>query len=287
VTQLKWSPTGDALAVALEGPDLAENGAGSGNVFVWTRDRLVRVWSAPGVQTPNIEWAPDGRSLAIWGGGLPVTVIYGDGSPDRTVDIHPAFAGNLHWSPDGSSWIFAEPTNELRGSTVSVVKVGDAQPRQLDLGQGIDNLLPVGWIDNDTVLLLDSKAAPDHSRYLKVPIAAPLAFTVVPIPDEGFAPDSNFVFSPDRTRGAYVVSGSQVVIVDVTGKYPGMHFPIDVGTDVFGVTWSPDGSQLMANTGFGVSELLLETAENGDIGRVRVAGTVDLVATGDSWQPAP
>jgi hypothetical protein len=287
VTQLEWSPSGDALAIALEGPAVPDSGVANGSVLIWTRDRLVRVWSGAGVQTPSVEWAPDGRSIAVWGGGLPVTVIYADGSPDRIVDIHPTFAGNLRWSPDGLSWIFAEPTDDLRGSVVSVVRVGDVQPRQLDLGPGAGSLTPIRWIDNDQVLLLDSRAAPGHSEYLRVPIAAPQNFTIVPVPDEGFAPDSNFVFSPDATRGAYVIPGSQVVIVDVTGSEPGPHFPVDIGTDVFRVSWSPDGSSLLVNNGYGVSELLVELATSGSIEHVTVAGTVDLIASGAPWQPTP
>lgn len=291
-TQLDWSPSGDALAIGLENPEPQQEGdpPSTGQVLIWTPNRLVRVWSALG-QQPGVEWAPDGRSIAVWmavGAENPpaVQIIFADGSPTRDINVRPT---HLKWSPDGSRWIvsqFSWPTGQRPRNDAAVVNVADGRVTPVDMG--IQSLVPVGWID-DQHLLLDATTNEADEGYIVAPLSALEGFSVVNLPAEALEPDVFIAFSPDGRHAAYVTADGDLEIADITAE-PGdsvVHVDVDGGFSP-GLAWAPDGSQviftqLVATSGsIGTYATRIVNLDGTGLRQIALGGfwTMD-----DPWQP--
>jgi hypothetical protein len=298
-TALDWSPSGDALAIAFSNPDMPYDN----QVLIWTPSRLLRVWS--GDLTPDVEWAPDGRSIAIWtatsdGSRPPATrIIFADGSPDRTFDVHPVvyWTPALQWSPDGSRWL-VEEADHLSQDTphaLSLVDLADGRVTPIDLPTGRYRL--IGWLDDERVLVLDWTDGVETQRYLDVSVAAPGSFSVVPIPQAVTSWSS--LLSPDREHVASVVegggeapAGGDLAITGLAATEVAAPVHVAPRQRAFGVAWSPDGSQVLFQTAE-------PTASEGELTRrIWIAGADgdadprqiaagDLVTLDDPWQPVP
>jgi hypothetical protein len=280
-TTLDWSPTGEALAIGIE---LFQEDPGSGEippagqVLIWTADRLVRVWLGPG-QAPHLEWAPDGRSIAVW---MPseqsgVHISFADGSPDRVIEVQPG-PDHLKWSPDGSRWIVGEIDYELQRTALSTVDVGDGRVSPINVG--IDSLSPMGWLDNSTALVYGRQGDGTGIGLLAMPVADPGAYSVTPTPDADLAP--GVAVSPDRRRLAYVTTTGDLRIVDLSDAAAA---PVDIQADGdvgTSFAWSPDGSQVVFTVGV-AAELWIANAD-GTGPRHLAAGWFPFV---DPWQPVP
>ena len=282
-TALDWSPTGDALAIGVSDED--PGGSGShGQVLIWTPDRLLRVWSVDG--TTGVEWAPDGRSLAVWMGWpltfpdpglLETRLIHADGSPDGTYPIRP-FIDGLDWSPDGSRWVVIQGTLAFddRPTTVSIVDVDDGRVTPIDLAAG--NYTTVGWIDDGRVLIRE--LTDPGVRYLAVPLAAPADFAIVPLPDEG--PNSDLALSPDGGRVAYSTTSGITILDLVTGSASQpMRLDLDVAAGDLPPSWSPDGKRLFFYSGGS------RWVVNDDGTGLRQLVTGNVHPIDDPWQPVP
>ena len=295
-TPLDWSPSGDALAMGIMTPEGSDENFGA-QLLIWTPSRLFRVWSGPG-EFPSFEWAPDGRSIAVWmpSGDQPINarIIFADGSPDRIFDVKP-YATYLKWSPDGSRWIVANVRGVYNPTSfspsVATVDLADGRVTPIDLG--ISSLQPIGWFDNDRAILLDRAA----KRYLDVPVASPERFSVVPVPEDAFHTDGFVAFSPDRRRVAYLtdvldgIGGGGVDIADIAGGSPGTPIHVDVGVEgILDVAWAPDGSHLVFTTwtlSSGRSLAIRTWVVNADGTDLRQISAGNVDAAGDPWQPVP
>lgn len=280
---LDWSPSGDALAIGLEG-HAQEDGPGyvDTHVLIWTPTKLFRVWSGAG-QAPRFEWAPDGRSIAVWLAGgesePPVVVLHADGSPDQTFGVRPSPNG-LKWSPDGTRWLVVEWSGFGTDATnaVAVVDVADGRVTPIELG--IAHLNVVCWLDDQRVLLVES-APVGQVRYLDVPVAAPQTYSVVPFPEEvvnGFY----LTLSPDRQRAAYsVTEEGSVAVADLTVPAgPPLHLPLIETGFLAEFAWSPDGSFVLLASWTGVWIVNADGAAPRQV-------AVDASPIGDPWQPVP
>ena len=293
ITSLDWSPSGDALALALagtEGPD----GQADGVVLVWTPDRLLRIWSGEG--SPRLEWAPDGRSIVLWSsdgsqgldgapGSFDTRLVFADGSPDRTFDLFPEGDG-LQWSPDGSQWIVSEAIEQdiVPDTAVSIVHVADGRTTPMNIGTG--HFRPIGWTDHQGVIIATVERGRGVTGTLDVPIADPSAYRLLFGPDE--SPGYYARPSPDGLRllgmsGADELGSGELRLFELapgaggsTGLAPGMK----VGDG--GFAWSPDGLQVV----FHALDEGLWTV-NADGGGLRQIARSGIVAVDDPWQPVP
>ena len=277
-TSLDWSPTGNALAIGFHDED--DEGT-HGQVLIWTPDRLIRVWSGTG--TPGLEWAPDGRSVAVWralplqfGGSAPpaeTRVIFADGSPDRRYGVRP-FADGFEWAPDGTRWLVIQGTVSSMPTSVSIVDVIDGRVTPIDLPTGTFDA--IGWIDDDRVLL--SELTDPGMRYLNLPVAAPADFASLPVPDEGLS--SKLVLSPDGKRVAYTTTSGLVILGLETGSTSD---PVRVAAAAGDLppSWSPDGTQVLF-TGAGASWVV---DADGTGLRQLVSGNIHPFD--DPWQAVP
>lgn len=281
-TALDWSPSGDALAVGL-----GDSEGGEGSVFLWTPTRLLRIWTGTG--TPFLEWAPDGRRLAIWSefgsdAGSETTIVHADGSPDRSFAIDPHLDG-LRWSPDGSRWIVTRSVGvPVAGTSLALVDLADGGVTPLDIdGQAVTAL---GWADEERLVVLDSTAG--AGGLLDVRLAEPRAASVVPIGDPSGSPD--LALSSDGRSLAFLLDGA-LVIADLADASTTL---VEVGggrriADV-SLAWSPDGAQVLFHTGPDqsgdtVSYGLWAVRADGSEQRQILTGNV--VAIDDPWQPLP
>jgi hypothetical protein len=271
-TTLDWSPSGDALAIGIE-----MGSKDGGQVLLWTRHRLMRVWSGPG-QAPNVEWAPDGRSIASWmpnAAPSDVQISFADGSPDRVIKLQPGRYG-LDWSPDGLRWIVAEVFYDPDRTELSVVSVPDGRVTPTDVG--ITFLSPEGWLDNERVLISGTREDGTFVGYIALPLADPAAYSIIATPDA--EPGSRAALSPDRRHLAYVTTAGAWRVVDLGN--PGAA-PVDFLTDdAVGTSfaWSPDGSQVVFTAGV-AAELWIANADGTGLQQLAV-GWFPFV---DPWQP--
>lgn len=297
ISSLDWSPSGDALAIAFRGLVETDQGLtdGDGQVLVWTRDQLFRVWSGP--DAPRMEWAPDGRSMLVWSSdgsmgpdGKPTNfdtrLIFADGSPDRAFDFFP-YGWSLFWSPDGGQWVVAEATEaDINPDTaVSLVQVADGRLTPLDVGTG--NVQPLGWTDHDSVIVRTSERGRGVTGYLEVPIADARSSRVLLGPEERL---SLYAYvSPDGTQLLYLsgmdenADGGDLNLIEMSGVGDA---PVRLaqGTTAAptGFAWSPDGSQVMFQARAGG----LWTV-NVDGSGLRQIASGDIVAVDSPWQPVP
>ena len=286
VTTLDWSPAGDALAIGVDDED--DEGT-HGQVLIWTPGRLFRVWSGDG--TPGLEWAPDGRSIAVWkawplgfGGPPPppeTRVINADGSPDRTFGIRP-LADGLDWSPDGARWLVIQGT--IIGAdwptSASIVDVTDGRVTPIDLAVG--HYGTMGWIDDGRVLLRESgDPGVRPLRYLNVPVAAPADLSILDVPDE--APSYELALSPNGRRVAHATAnGLAIVDVAAGSASPPVHLDIaGAAGDVGWPSWSPDGKQVLF---FAAGAVWIVDADGTGL---RQFSTQEIFPFDDPWQPVP
>jgi hypothetical protein len=290
---LDWSPSGDALALALagaEGPDGREDGV----VLIWTPDRLIRIWSGEG--SPRLEWAPDGRSLVLWASdgsqgpdGEPdsfdTRLVFADGSPDRTFDVFPEGDG-LAWSPDGSRWIVSEAVDAelLPDTALSLIDVADGRATPMNLRAG--HVRPIGWTDDASAIVATLERGRGVTGTLDVPVADPSAATLLFGPEQSLG--SYARQSPDRVRlvgmsGADDRGFGELRLLELR---PGAGGPIDLapGKKVgdAGFAWSPDGLQVVFHA---LDEGLWTVNADGSGLRQIAAGGIVIVD--DPWQPVP
>lgn len=292
VTSVDWSPSGDALALALAGAEGAD-GQEDGVVLVWTPDRLQRIWSGEG--SPRLEWAPDGRSIAIWASdgslgpdGTPdnfdTRLIFADGSPDRSFDFFPV-DDSLRWSPDGSRWVVAEAIEQdiVPDTAVSIVEVSDGRTSPLDLGRG--HFRPVSWTSDGTLVVQTVERGQGVTGYLEIATDDPSSSRIL------FGAGENLGIiarpSPDGTQLLYVSNidenGSGELKVRRTAAGPGdPGLSLAPGMEVgeVGFAWSPDGSQVA----FHALDEGLWTV-NADGTGLRQISSGGLVMVDDPWQP--
>jgi hypothetical protein len=293
ITSLDWSPSGDALALALagaEGPDGQEDGV----VLLWTPDRLLRIWSGEG--SPRLEWAPDGRSLVLWSSdgsqgpdGAPESfdtrLVFADGSPDRAFDLFPE-GDSLQWSPDGRQWVVSEAIEQdiAPDTAVSLVQVADGRTTPMNIGTG--HFRPIGWTDHESVIVATVERGRGVTGTLDVPIADPPAYRVLFGPDESLGHYARP--SPDRLRllgmsGADERGFGELRVIEVAPETGGS-IDLAPGKKVgdTGFAWSPDGLQVVFHA---LDEGLW--AVNADGSGLRQVARGGIVMVDDPWQPVP
>lgn len=287
VTTLDWSPAGDALAIGVRRFEDGEER--DGQVLIWTPKRLLRIWLGDGA-APGVEWAPDGRSIAVWkawplSGSIdspetsPETrVVHADGSADRTYGIQP-FADGLNWSPDGARWIVIQGTTMKadQPTSASIVDVTDGRVSPINLAIG--HYATMGWIDDGRVLLRE--LMDPGVRYLDVPVVAPADVAILPIPDEGSSHE--LALSPDGRRVAYATP-TGLAIVDVaagSASPPGQVEVAGAAGAVGWPSWSPDGERVIFYAG---GAPWVVNADGTGL-RQLVAGNV--ASFDNPWQPVP
>lgn len=293
LTSLDWSPSGDALALALagaEGPDGREDGV----VLLWTRDRLLRIWSGEG--SPRLEWAPDGRSIVLWSSdgsqgsdGVPdsfdTRLVFADGSPDRTFDLFPEGDG-LKWSPDGSQWIVsvAIEADIAADTALSLVHVVDGRATPLNIGTG--HFQPIGWTDHESVVIATVERGRGVTGTLDVPIADPSAYRLLLGPEE--SPRLLARLSPDGERllGVSGDDGRGFGDLRLTPLAPGSGGPTSLAPGMkvgdAGFAWSPDGLQVVFHA---LDEGLWTVHADGS--GLRQVAPGGIVSIDDPWQPVP
>jgi hypothetical protein len=255
-TALAWSPSGDALAIGLGGEELAD-GPADGVVLLWTKDRLLRLWTGAG--SPRLEFAPNGTGLLMWSSdgsmgvdGRPsafdTRLITADGAPDRSFDFSPWLDG-LHWSPDGDRWLVvtAIEAGTVPAASVSIVNVADGRSTPLDVGA--QRVTPIGWVDDETILLRGDYREPGPAVFIEVPIADPSLRRELAGPENQLT--GHPVLSPDRTRLLYPYgehwsdrSDLRILGTDALGQVP-LRLAPDVTAGGAGFAWSPDGRQVI------------------------------------------
>ncbi len=284
-TSLDWSPFGDALALGLEGAE-RPGGQEDGVVLVWSADRLMRIWSGEG--TPNLEWAPDGRSVAVWTGWTTdLRIIHADGSPDRTVGVRP-YGSGLLWSPDGTRLFVSEAAEEIMApdSALSIVDFSDGRVTPLgDFGTG--HILPVTWVDEDRVVVAVTERGRRGTGWFAVSISDPSTLREMAIPRDV---PNYAVPSPDGTRLLYVAADDgddwigTVNVISITGEAPAHATQLApaLRAGPVGLAWSPDGQQvLLQEAGGGLWTV------NADGTGLRQVAPGDLVPIDSPWQPVP
>jgi hypothetical protein len=234
VANIMWAPSGDALALGVNGPVRGES--------------VTLVWSALGITAPIVDdtvlWAPDGSSVLAFGpepapSGL--QLVPEDGSapllfecePGRT-DPCPAVP-RVHWSPDGSR-ISLHGGDRWGPRLFSIAALADRQMRPLDTGLEDPDI--VGWLDANTLLVAS------RDDLFRVPIDDPRASTPYE-PGTFPASDSRHdKFSPDLAFAALepVEFGDGLDLVDLaSGRATTAVSPADVGDDlaIYQFEWAP------------------------------------------------
>jgi hypothetical protein len=277
---MDWSPTGDALAFAVEQ-----------HLFIWTENDLLRVWSGKS-GFPKATWSPDGSSLAVWSGedGTDLHLIFADGRPDRTFDLEPVsspyFSGSLRWSPDGATWALGEQTQPGQGDSpvaLSLVSVGSGAKVPLDLGLA-QPLEIIGWLDDRTLLVFTWKypAPPFEQSLVAVPIDAPREYTTLQVPADIASGELGGLFvSPNLKHAAFTLLFGGLRITDLPGAEPVSPARIGEGFEGW-VGWEPDGERFAYQPQI---PLLWIVAGDGTSTR-QLGGEIILVGT-DPWRPAP
>jgi hypothetical protein len=293
ITSLDWSPSGDALALALAGYEPPDgSGQEDGIVLIWTPDRLLRIWSGEG--SPRLEWAPDGRSIVLWSsdgsqgpdgapGSFDTRLVFADGSPDRTFDLFPE-GDSLQWSPDGSQWIVSEVIEQdiAPATAVSLVQVADGRTTPMNIGTG--HFRPIGWTDHESVIISTIERGRGVTGTLEVPIADPSAYRLLFGPDQSLRAGARL--SPDGVLllGVSVADErgfGELRLIELApraggsiGLAPGMK----VGDA--GFAWSPDGLQVV----FHALDEGLWTV-NADGTGLRQIARGGIFSLDDPWQP--
>lgn len=297
LSQLDWSPSGDALAIALDNPGGEGDAIGeTGEVWIWTASRLARVWSGPG-QQPGVEWAPDGRSIAVWmdsGGDSTLQVIAADGSATQDVNLRPR---GVNWSPDGTRLLVREITDEattFHRSHLSVVNVADGRVTPIDPGIAWFRL--VSWIDDDHVLL-EIPASGSDRAFVNVSLASPDRYSTLPVPPS--VGNSSVALAPDGHHIAYVTPGGRnrdgeggggdLEIADLAAPESTPVHVVTGGGFSPGLAWAPDGSQVVFTRYVGDEGCCSATTwiVNADGTNLREIATGNTWTMDSPWQPVP
>jgi dipeptidyl aminopeptidase/acylaminoacyl peptidase len=215
--------------------------------------------------TPWPAWSPDGTRIA-YTSGLPFEGPHGRGLYSvRVVDVETAVETNLTanslsfaaaptWSPAGDRLAViglvdrAEPSTSIAGVVGADVFVLDLATRAVEnVGQGrFPNAVYLTWAPTDDRLLIFGQ----REQTSRTPAASSIhqldlttgAVTNVHVGVQKVMPP---VWSPDGSRFAYVEGeGESVIRVRTRGRGEAW---INVPGPLFGLlTWSPDGSALLA-----------------------------------------
>ena len=186
-----------------------------------------------GVDTDSIAWSPDGRSIAITGGGSLGSGIYivdaSDGSWQKlSIGYHGL---EVFWRPpDGRQLLFrSHPVD----AGLRLVSLEDRSIQPIPLsGVDLNNVRPLGWTPDGRAVLYQDDAARIQSTY------------VVDVMN-GSQTQLDVAFghiSSDGSRVAGLGHGGQLCIVAITGGpcrlLPG-RIQLD-GTHGAALSWSPD-----------------------------------------------
>jgi hypothetical protein len=266
VQGLGWSPSGDALAIEINSPNL-------GGVLVWSAAGGITRADA---DLPGIDWAPDGSALLA--SGADVYLIPADGSARRTFvcEIRPGqsphFAGGdpttphycavipqVFWSPD-STRIAVSGGDRFPPAFFSVASLTDPLMRHLDTGLPEDPGV-WGWLDAENLL------AANGPQLLRVPIADPGAYQVVGSdPELGIRTE----LSPDLSSlaASSFEIGADLVVTDLaTGRTRTVVRTPELGKGlaIHWLTWAPNGRSLAFTV---TNDSLMYTADGADARRL-------------------
>ena len=231
---LSWSPTGSALAIAVES-----------RLFIWADGQLLLVWRNPDPQAPkypSIAWAPDGSAIAVRD---PLEIIHADGSPS---DELPVDGSHPRWSPDGSRLTVERDLNVDGNTVITLIDVATGATSELSVGT-TESLGVVGWLDGETLLVRAYASAQGSSRVLTVSIDDPAGFSSAPAEGPGLA-----LYAPDLSKVALILqpettSGSELSIVDrTTGARRVVARDAGPAETWMSLAWAPDSAGLAYTT---------------------------------------
>jgi len=239
--------------------NVAEAGEPSrGGVRLLKRDGYDRVVIAdPAVNVLDVEWSPDGRSLAFVhgyhdGGPRTLYVADGEGGNRRAVLTGPSLASPT-WSPDGSR--IAVTTGN---SAISAVPAAGGAVETLYVSPGAQWLGDISWSpDGQRMLLVDSAVA--HPMGIDVLELATGEVTELAAPpqhpeDEYF--HSAPTWSPDGTTVLFVrrvdllyspPDRTWLMLVDADGA--NVREFSETGFFEPAPRWSPDGREIVQRVG--------------------------------------
>jgi hypothetical protein len=272
VADARWSPSGDALAIAMN----------EGGVYVWSAMGTTRPMVPDG---GPLAWSPDGSQLAI-GSTTGMWLLPNDGATPIQLHCDPPGinvecpAGpRLLWSPSGDRLVMAGG-DRLDSSKYGPASTLDPVFHQIAVAPALEGAMPIGWLDSQTLV------EGSDSRTFVVPVDDRMQ------PQEHALPDNwsgEPIFSPDQRLVAFGSFRQPVRVVDVaSGREKVVIGATQLGTDLdYSVAWSSDSRSLVASVhqqvdGTWVPLGLWVLNADGSGLRKLISGQVDLVSTEDT-----
>ncbi len=221
-----------------------------------------------GVDSENILWSPDGRSIALHANGSVFIVDASDGAV-RTLDVSNS-NGDMYWRPpDGRQLMFFEESGS--GSRLSIVSLDDGSVEPLPLPEGdVEINRGSGWTpDGNRFAFFGSVAGQGGTHVVDV---ATGASTLVPVGYGQLSNDGTRIvgINGDETRTwlcvARIGSGTCDRITPIYGDSWGTQY-----------RWSPDDQWIITTRSDGA--VLLYDLDGGN--QVQPSWLAD---GGESWQ---
>ena len=253
----RWSPSGDALAMATE---RNRDGDKRGHDLLVVSEAGIVQSAVQSDWTLNFAWSPDSHRIAAFSNfesffarSVDVWIVPDDGSGPQEMAIECArcdapdgplgWAQQVAWSPDGARIALAfmpaaDRTDEEQGNSPAFrFWVGPIASGRLTELTGIRDLTLVRWLDDESLMAVD----PSDGAWFAIPIDHPEDITEV---EPEVAPNN---ISPDGEHRIEISESGPDSILTVTDLESGesrIVYQAGEGIFVSGETWAPDSRSI-------------------------------------------